>query len=371
LNTSLGILGAATHGRGAWEILTGTPTTTTTTTTVSAAAGQYSDGVTLKATVSPVGAGGSVGFLVNGSAIPGSATYDSTTGIATQSYAITQGQGTYQIKAIFAPSTSSFTGSTGTNSLVVSREDAVITPSPANPNAVKANTPGGTAGPITVTATIVEKADDTTQGNTSLAVPVTCTLNPLLPGATYTVTATTRGGGIGGTLTATCLFASVTVNTYLFVTSIGGNYYTGSSQSLLAVYDPSLGFVTGSGTITRNGNLAEFGFNAKYSSNGTLLANVLYVEHQPTGDVVVQSVATQSLSIIENLAAIVTKGVVNGTGDYTLITTVTDNGEPGINLDLFGLEVRDSSGAIVSGLTFPKTRIIRGNIQVHSSKRNN
>ena len=129
--------------------------------------------------------------------------------------------------------------------------------------------------------------------------------------------------------------------------------------------DPSLGSLTGSGTVTHNGNKADFSFNAKYSNTGTLHADVLYVEHQSAGDVVVQSVATQSVSITGNSAAIVTNGFVNNTGNYTLMITVTDNGEPGTNVDLFGLEVWGPSNAVVPGFTFPQTLITSGNIKVH------
>src|SRR5262249_2967299 len=153
-------------------------------------------------------------------------------------------QGGYTIKAMYSGSSSSFTSSSATNTLTVSREDAVVTPSTSNPTAINVNSPGGTAGPITVSASIVEKSDGS-QGNISLAIPITCTLSPILAGSTYTVTATTSGGGVGGTLTATCAFPSVAVNAYMLKFTIGGSYYTGSAQSVLAVSDPSLGFVTG------------------------------------------------------------------------------------------------------------------------------
>src|SRR5262249_2703210 len=59
------------------------PTPAVTTTPASApSAGQYSDVVTLQATVAPAGVSGAVQFLVNGVQAPGTASYDSTTGVA-------------------------------------------------------------------------------------------------------------------------------------------------------------------------------------------------------------------------------------------------------------------------------------------------
>jgi hypothetical protein len=62
---------------------------------------------------------------------------------------------------------------TKTLQIVVAREGAVVAPSAANPTAVKVNTAGGTAGPVTFQATVTEATDDTTNGNISNAVPIT------------------------------------------------------------------------------------------------------------------------------------------------------------------------------------------------------
>jgi hypothetical protein len=70
------------------------------------------------------------------------------------------------------------------------------------------------------------------------------------------------------------------------------------------------------------------------------------------------------LSIVGNSAVIVTKGVLNGTGNYLIYASVTDNGEPGINNDLFGMEVQNPNTTDVPDLTFPRLVITGGNIQV-------
>jgi extracellular elastinolytic metalloproteinase len=330
-----------------------------TTTTVPAVAGQYSDQVTLKANVTnAVCPGGSVEFKVNGSVV-GSAPV--TSGMASLPYTIPLAQGSYPIIATYS-SSSPGTGSVGSSTLTVAKEDAVVTPSDSNPTSVKVNSPGGTAGPITLCAAINE-ASDGSPGDISLATPVTFTLTPVAPGTTITRTATTSGGGVGGTLTACVTLSNVPVNVYDVGISVGGSYYTGSGGAVLAVYDPSLGFVTGGGTVFHNGVKANFGFNVKYKSNGAPQGELLYIECQPTGLVKLKSTSMQSLSIVGNTGIFIGKATLNGVGNHGFRATVVDNGEPGSN-DQFGLRVTAPGGAIIPGLTFDPITLSGGNIQV-------
>jgi hypothetical protein len=247
--------------------------------------------------------------------------------------------------------------------LTVSRENALVTPSAANPAQVKVNTAGGTAGPITLCAAINEVSDGS-PGNISLAIPVTFVLTPVAPGSpTITQTATVSGGGVGGTLTACVTLNNVPVNVYDVSISIGGNYYTGSASTVLAVYDPSLGFVTGGGTIARNGVIANFGFSVKYLKNGNAQGSLLYIEHRATGDVKLKSNAMQSLSIVGNTGVIIGKATLNDVGNHSFRATVVDNGEPGTN-DQFGLQVTAPGGVILPDLTFSPMTLRGGNIQV-------
>ncbi|HEU0174483.1 MAG TPA: M36 family metallopeptidase [Blastocatellia bacterium] len=330
-----------------------------TTTTVPAVAGQYSDPVTLKANVTNATCpGGAVEFKVNGSVV-GSAPVVS--GTATLPYTILLAQGSYPIVATYS-SSSPGTGSSGSGTLTVAKEDAVVTPSDSNPTSVKVNSAGGTAGPITLCAAINETNDESL-GDISLATPVTFTLAPVAPGATITRTATTTGGGVGGTLNACVTLTNVPVNVYDVTISVGGNYYTGSGSDVLAVYDPSLGFVTGGGTISHNGVTANFGFNVKYKRNGAPEGELLYSECSPTGNVKLKSVSMQSLSIVGNTAVFIGKATLNGVGNHKFRVTVVDNGEPGRN-DQFGLQVTAPNGAIIPGLTFDPITLRGGNIQV-------
>jgi hypothetical protein len=145
--------------------------------------------------------------------------------------------------------------------------------------------------------------------------------------------------------------------------SIGGNYYTGSAETCLAVYDPSLGFVTGGGTVVHGGVVGEFAFNAKYLKSGQLQGSLMYVEQRPSGQVVLKSNSMGALAIVGNTAALTGKATLAGVGNYTFQATVVDNGEPGSS-DQFGIKVTNPSGAVVSSLTFGPLTLNAGNIVV-------
>jgi hypothetical protein len=345
----------------------GSCSTAPTTTTVSTpAAVQYSDVVTLSSTTVaqfsqvPLSAG-SVEFFVNDVSV-GTAPVDSN-GVATKNAQILLAAGSYPVRAVFISSNPSISSSAGTSTLTVTKENAVVAPSDSNPTTVKVNSPGGTAGPITLCATINE-ASDGSPGDISLATPVTFTLTPVAPGTpTITQTATVSGGGVGGTLTACATFNNVPVNVYDVGISVGGNNYTGSGSSALAVFDPSLGFVTGAAAIIRNGRIGILAFAVKYQRNGVPQGELLYVETHPTGLLTLKSTSIQSLSIAGNTGVIIGKATVNGVENHTFRAVAVDNGEPGRN-DRFALQVTAPSGAIVPELTFDPITLFVGNIQV-------
>jgi len=345
----------------------GSCSTAPTVTTVSTPATvQYSDVVTLSSTTVaqfsqvPLSTG-SVEFFVNDVSV-GTAPVDGN-GVATKSTQVLLAAGSYPVRAVFTSSNPGVSGSTGTSTLTVTKENAVVAPSASNPTTVKVNSPGGSAGPITLCATINE-ASDGSPGDISLATPVTFTLKPVAPGTpTITQTSTVSGGGVGGTLTACATFNNVPVNVYDVGISVGGNNYAGSGSSALAVFDPSLGFVTGAAAIIRNGRIGILAFTVKYQRNGVPLGELLYVENHPTGLLTLRSTSIQSLSIAGNTGVIIGKATVNGVENHTFRAVAVDNGEPGRN-DRFGLQVIAPSGAIVPELTFDPITLFVGNIQV-------
>src|SRR5262249_48653157 len=98
-----------------------------TTTTANSPSGQYSDKVTLQATISPDTASGTVQFLVNGSAVGSPVAVSG--GVATNDYTIVLPvkPGGYSVEAQFTSTDPGYLNSTGTCTLTVSRENATIT----------------------------------------------------------------------------------------------------------------------------------------------------------------------------------------------------------------------------------------------------
>jgi hypothetical protein len=335
---------------------------TATTTTIDAASVQYSDHVALTAHVGPSGATGSVEFFVGGASV---GTSSVASGIATLGYTTLLPMGGYELVAVFTSDGASYASSTsdlgaGSNPiLTVLREDATVTPSVANAAQVKVGAPGGTAS-FDLTASITDAADGY-PGNVCLA-GLTIALAPVGPGSGISIPATQVScSGVGGTRVMKASFANVPVNVYDVTFTVTGNYYTGSASSVVAVYDPSLGFTTGGGHVVdpNTGNVADFGFNVKYQKKGGAQGQLLYIEHTANGDVVVKSNAMGSLSIVTGppmTAIFLGKATVAGVGNQSFQCTVEDNGEPG-NKDRFALKITGNAT-----YTFPLTTIAGGNI---------
>lgn len=328
-----------------------------TTTTVAAAAGQYSDVVTLSASVTPStvanqSISGNVQFTVNG--IPVGSAPVNASGNASLAYTITNPAGSYAIGAAFSSTSAFHLNSSGSNTLSVALENAIVTAASGNPASVQVAAPGGNAN-FTLAADIVEVADGSL-GNIALATPVTVTLTPVGPGSAISQTATYSLSG--NVLTASASFMNVPVNVYDVTFTIGGANYTGSGSSIVAVFDPSLGHVTGGGWIVRNGVRANFGFNVKYQKNGNAQGQILYIEHRPSGAMKVKSNNLASLSIAGNTAIVLGKAVIDGVGNWQFQLTAVDNGEPGSS-DALGLQV-SADGS----LSFAPVTLSGGNIQV-------
>jgi subtilisin family serine protease len=340
---------------------------TATTVTVAAASGVYSDSATLKATVSPATfldqtISGNVQFSVDGNPV-GSAVAVNSSGVATTSYTVDVGAGSHTITAAFTSTNSAFLNSSNTGTLTVSKEDADITPSALNPSAVQVNSPGGTAGPIPLCFAL-DEVSDSSPGDTSKITSVTVTVIPVGSGAAVpSGAAVFSGGGVGATRTACVTLNNVPVNVYDVNVTINGNFYQGSGGTVFAVYDPSLGFVTGGGNLIHNGVSASIAFNIKYQKNGSAQGSLMYIEHRLAGDIEVKSNLLGSLSVVGNEAVATGKATINGVGNYNFISRILDNGEPGSS-DQFGLRVTDSGGNILIDLTFNPITLSGGNFQV-------
>ncbi|HYV10308.1 MAG TPA: S8 family serine peptidase [Pyrinomonadaceae bacterium] len=335
---------------------------TATTVTVDAASGVYSDPTTLSATVSPATyldqtISGNVQFSVDGNPVGGPVAVNSS-GVATTSYTVTVPAGAHTITAAFTSTNTAFLNSSNTGTLTVSREDADVTPSAANPFAIKVNSPGGTGGPATLCFDMNEVSDGS-PGDTTNITSVTVNVVPIGAGSAFSPAAVLSGGGVGATRTACVTLNNVPVNVYDVSLTINGNFYQGTGNTVFVVYDPSLGFVAGGGSIIHNGYKANVGVNIKYLKSGNAQGSLLYIEHRPTGNVVVKSNSLGSMAIVGNEAIVTGKA---GSG-INFIARIIDNGEPGSS-DRFGLRVTNSSGVIVADLTFDPIQLTGGNFSV-------
>jgi hypothetical protein len=248
-------------------------------------------------------------------------------------------------------------------SLIVLREDANLVIS--GPTAVAVDPATGRSPAFTLIANISE-APDGAPGNITNAVPVTFQLTPV--GSTtpsYNCTAPVMQPA---TSLASCTFTNVNVDVYDVTTTIGGSFYQGSKRSVVAVYDTSLGFVTGTGSISRSVDgqafSADFSVNLKYLANGQLQGAFAYVENRGSGAVRFQATSIGSLAFVGNEARINGSGTINGSGNYLFVARLADNGEPGRN-DTIGLRVTSTDGTVVADLTFDPVRLANGNIKVH------
>jgi hypothetical protein len=192
---------------------------------------------------------------------------------------------------------------------------------------------------------------------------VTVNVTPIGSGSAFSAPAVLSGGGVGATRTACVTLNNVPVNVYDVNLTINGNFYQGTGGTVLVVYDPSLGFVAGGGSIIHNGFKANVGVNIKYLKNGNAKGSLLYIEHRPTGPVKVKSTAMGDMAIVENEALPTGKATVNGSGNHSFIARIIDNGEPGF-ADRFGLRVTSPGGVVLVDLTFDPIQLSGGNFSV-------
>jgi hypothetical protein len=239
----------------------------------------------------------------------------------------------------------------------VIRENVVVTAS-SSLSSVKVASPGGTSPQFALSASLTEEADGS-PGDITKASPVSFALSPIGGGSSPTCNNT--GSVSGSTLTVNCTFTNVPVGVYEVNIIVGGDYYTGGGSTVLTVYDPSLGFVSGGGWIVNpiTGYRGNFGVNVKYLKNGKAQGQIMYIEHRPTGDLKVKSNAMQNVAIVGNEAQVTAKANYGEVGNYVIIARVIDNGDPG-KTDKFGLKLLEPSGRVVSDLNFLADPVLLG-----------
>jgi hypothetical protein len=232
-----------------------------------------------------------------------------------------------------------------TFTVTVVHEVAQITPSSSNPAAVSVPR-SGTVRRITLQARVT----DTTvvsAGDIAHAVPVTYTLTPMGSTRSYTCNATTSGGGVAGTLDTTCHFRNLPVSVYRIRIEVGGDFYQGSADTMLTVYDPSVGSARGSGMLIRGDAQASLRFEARYLQSGHFAGAVLYRERRPGGDLTLRSRMITGLIVTRHRIHIQGTASLNGTGTYNFVLTFIRGGTVRV-----GLWVTNRDNATVADLTF-------------------
>lgn len=117
-------------------------------------------------------------------------------------------------------------------------------------------------------------------------------------------------------------------------------------------------FVTGGGriTVTPSGAKGNFGVAGGYK-NGALWGHLTYIDHGPGGPKV-KGIEVTAYGGSGTTRHIEGTAEVDGTGGFTYMVDVTDDGEPGRN-DMFTISVPELSGYTASGT------LGGGNIQLH------
>jgi hypothetical protein len=125
---------------------------------------------------------------------------------------------------------------------------------------------------------------------------------------------------------------------------------------LVPIYDPTGGFVTGSGWITSppgvytpNSSLtgkANFGFVAKYQHGANLPSGDTQFQFQ-AANFTFTSTAYQWLVVAGARAQFKGSGTINGSGDYNFLLTVIDGHiAGGGGVDKFRIKIWDSTGIV-------------------------
>lgn len=279
----------------------------------------------------------------------------------------------------------------GTTEIIVETEDATVDV-PANPTSVQVTEDGGGSEPFTVGIAITEREPDTPSASaapgdlTNVALAdVTITLVPIGPGSTITpggcTAGSVTGSGYDQSLPIDCDFDEVPVNTYTIDVTVEGDFYSGTGEDVLTVFDPSLGFTTGGGWLTwpDTAETANFGFTISYNKKATnVRGSFVLIRHLDDSTIYrVKSNAIEGLSVgdedgfgwasFTTKATYIDPSMTDAEGNYEVTVYVEDHGSDG---DRLWIQVRDRNGVVVDELSLatPATSnaisISRGSITV-------
>jgi len=268
--------------------------------------------------------------------------------------------------------------------ITLNREDTVVRLAQNNPHAAQVTKPNGYAPMMSFTARVTEVTDGS-YGEISLAQPVTFGLNPIGGGNPFTCAVPSANGSVTRIVAATatspgfidvsCTFPStlkVPVNVYHVNVSVGGSYYQGSGDAALTVFDPTLGGSNGAGMIVNpsTGNLASFGYTARYNKSSGVVGKMLYIEYTAAGQTILKGNVMATMAIITSngiypkTAKITGKSTLDGVGNYSYVLTGVDAAGASTDTDQFGLQVKGPSGNPLLSLSFDPALVDSGNVFV-------
>jgi hypothetical protein len=381
---------------------------------VAAASVQYSDPVTLTATVSPASIGsdvvtGTVEFFVDGTSV-GSSAIDAT-GVATKTVVITAAPGSHNVTATFTSTNANFAGSTtaAPATLAVTQEDARAT--------YNGNSLFWTSSVASNDATVTLSAAirDITAVDPTLSPPNPDSYPGDIRNAKVTFVDRATGNPLAGcsnlpvgvvnafdtkTGVATCSTTLSLGNgnpsggAQFAIGIVVSGYYTrdsGADDTIVTVAQPiPTNFITGAGNLELTdsagiyagdaGSKSNFGFNVKYNKAGTNLhGQVLVIVRSGGHTYQVKGNAISSLGVQGDTAQFSGKAsiqdvtdpahTVSVDGNATLQLWMTDNGEPG-SADTIGIQVLNKSGGVWyssnwSGTNTVEQTLAGGNLAVH------
>ncbi len=187
---------------------------------------------------------------------------------------------------------------------------------------------------------------------------------------------------VEGVTAAIAAFAAAGVHDICVRGKDAFNNVGAESCVLLAVYDPTGGFVSGAGLIdspagayAANPSLtgkAQFAFNSKYSPGANLPTGSTQFKFK-TADLTFQSTSYEWLVVAGARAQFKGNGTVNGTGNYEFLLTGIDGDRPGGGgTDKFRIKIMGAGGGAVYDNQMGKsdsgndaTEISGGNIVIH------
>jgi probable HAF family extracellular repeat protein len=232
----------------------------------------------------------------------------------------------------------------------------VVALSSDNPVSVPVTEPGGFSGRFDMAFDAREVYPGLVEGGLADA-PVGTRLEPVGPGGVIEPASCTAKSD--DDLLVTCSFDEVPVGTYTVVGYVGG-LYSGFDESVLTVYDPSLGFTTGGGWFSwpDSDERTNFGYTMKYNKKGTnVQGSFLLIRHLANGFIYrVKSNAVDGLALsapgddlawatFSGKATYLAPGMDNPEGNNSFVVYVED--DP----DRFWVQVKDKDGEVIDEIS--------------------